>query len=50
VMISESTRLAFTGTQPDLAPMEAMEVRGRQAKVVIWATADEPGSAHPLSG
>jgi adenylate cyclase len=50
VMISESTRLAFTGTQPDLAPMDAMEVRGRQAKVVIWATADEPGNDRRPAG
>jgi adenylate cyclase len=39
VMLSESTRLALTGKQPDLEPMDAMEVRGRQARVVIWAPA-----------
>ena len=50
VMISESTRLAFRGTQPDLAPMDAMDVRGRQAKVVIWANADEPGSDRRPAG
>jgi adenylate cyclase len=57
VMVSESTRLAFTRKQPDLAPMEAMEVRGRQAKVVIWAptrgddgaSAAEPDSAGRLA-
>jgi adenylate cyclase len=57
VMVSESTRLAFTRKQPDLAPMDAMEVRGRQAKVVIWAptrgadgaSADEPDSAGQLA-
>jgi adenylate cyclase len=57
VMVSESTRLAFTRKQPDLAPMKAMEVRGRQAKVVIWAptrdasaaSAAEPDSAGQLA-
>jgi adenylate cyclase len=45
VMVSESTRLAFTREQPDLAPMDAMEVRGRQAKVVIWAPTRAGGRA-----
>jgi adenylate cyclase len=58
VMVSESTRLAFTRKHPDLTPMDAMEVRGRQAKVVIWAptregqdgsSAVEPDSAGRLS-
>jgi adenylate cyclase len=52
VMVSESTRLAFTRKQPDLAPMDAMEVRGRQAKVVIWAPtrgADGASEAEPDS-
>jgi adenylate cyclase len=45
VMISESTRLALTREHPDLMEMAAMEVRGRQAKVVIWASPDGRGSA-----
>ena len=43
VMLSESVRLAFTRAHPDLEQMEdAMQVRGRQATVVIWAPAREP--------
>jgi adenylate cyclase len=45
VMVSESTRLALTHKQPDLAPMDAMEVRGRQARVVIWAPTREGDGA-----
>jgi adenylate cyclase len=58
VMLSESTRRAFTRKQPDLEAMDAMEVRGRQAKVLIWAPtrdgasaiAVEPGSADRAAG
>jgi adenylate cyclase len=55
IMLSDSTRAMMLNEHPDLEEMEAMEVRGRQAKVVIWAparegdgaTAPAPGSAHP---
>jgi adenylate cyclase len=45
IMLSESTRMMMTREHPDLEQMEAMEVRGRQAKVVIWAPARDDGSA-----
>jgi adenylate cyclase len=55
IMLSESTRMMMTREHPDLEQMDAMEVRGRQAKVVIWAPAREdaatepaPDSARPL--
>jgi adenylate cyclase len=55
IMLSDSTRAMMLNEHPDLEEMEAMEVRGRQAKVVIWAparegdgaTAPARGSAHP---
>ena len=51
VMLSESVRLAFTRAHPDLEQMEdAMQVRGRQARVVIWAPAREPDElSEPVS-
>jgi adenylate cyclase len=48
IMLSESTRMMMTRDHPDLEQMDAMEVRGRQARVVIWAPAREEGS-DPLS-
>jgi adenylate cyclase len=39
VMLSDSTRMMMTREPPDLVEMDAMEVRGRQATVVIWAPA-----------
>jgi adenylate cyclase len=56
IMLSESTRMMMTRDHPDLEEMEAMEVRGRQARVVIWAPAreeegsGEQGSAPPPRG
>ena len=51
IMLSESTRLMMTREHPDLEQMDAMEVRGRRASVVIWApivaSADEPDNARP---
>jgi adenylate cyclase len=54
IMLSESTRAMMIHDHPDLEQMEEMEVRGRQARVVIWAPAREdgataraPGSARP---
>jgi adenylate cyclase len=44
IMLSDSTRLLMTREHPDLEQMDAMEVRGRQAKVVIWAPAREDGA------
>ena len=46
IMLSESTRMMMTRETPDLEQMEEMEVRGRKAKVVIWAPARED-SAKP---
>jgi adenylate cyclase len=43
IMLSESTRLTLLREDPDLAEMDAMEVRGRQAKVVIWTVIDGNG-------
>jgi adenylate cyclase len=43
IMLSESTRMMMTREHPDLEEMAAMEVRGRQAKVVIWAPARVSG-------
>jgi adenylate cyclase len=50
VMLSESTRMMMTRETPDLEEMDAMEVRGRQAKVVIWAPAKEDGATAPGPG
>jgi hypothetical protein len=44
IMLSESTRAMMIHEHPDLVEMDAMEVRGRRAKVVIWAPAGEDGS------
>jgi adenylate cyclase len=44
IMLSESTRAMMLHEHPDLVEMDAMEVRGRQAKVVIWAPAREDGA------
>jgi adenylate cyclase len=44
IMLSESTRMMMTRDHPDLEQMEAMDVRGRQAKVVIWAPARDNGA------
>jgi adenylate cyclase len=50
IMLSESTRAMMLHEHPDLVEMDAMEVRGRQAKVVIWAPAREDGAAPPGYG
>jgi adenylate cyclase len=55
ILLSDSTRAMMIHDHPDLEQMEEMDVRGRQARVVIWAparegdgaTAPAPGSAHP---
>jgi adenylate cyclase len=47
IMLSESTRMMMTREQPDLEQMDAMELRGRQAKVVIWAPARQDGATAP---
>jgi adenylate cyclase len=47
IMLSESTRLMMIREPPDLQQMDAMEVRGRQAKVVIWAAGRGDGAAAP---
>jgi adenylate cyclase len=44
IMLSDSTRLTLLREDPALAEMDAMEVRGRQAKVVIWTVVDGDGS------
>jgi adenylate cyclase len=44
IMLSESTRMMMTREHPDLEQMDAMEVRGRQARVVIWAPARDNGA------
>ncbi len=41
IFLSDSTREALSSDPDDLVRVDEMEVRGRQAKVVIWA----PGSA-----
>jgi adenylate cyclase len=41
IMLSDSTRAMMIHEHPDLEEMEAMEVRGRRAKVVIWAPVRE---------
>jgi adenylate cyclase len=43
IMLSESTRMMMTREHPDLEQMDAVEVRGRQARVVIWAPARDNG-------
>jgi adenylate cyclase len=50
VMLSESTRAMMIHEHPDLEEMEEMEVRGRQAKVVIWAPVREDGAREPAPG
>jgi adenylate cyclase len=47
IMLSESTRMMMTREHPDLEQMDAMEVRGRQARVVIWAPAREAEGSDP---
>jgi adenylate cyclase len=44
IMLSDSTRLTLLREDPALAEMDAMEVRGRQAKVIIWTVVDGNGS------
>jgi adenylate cyclase len=44
ILLSESTRAMMIHEHPDLVEMDAMEVRGRQAKVVIWAPARGDGA------
>jgi adenylate cyclase len=44
IMLSDSTRMMMTREHPDLEQMQEMEVRGRQAKVVIWAPARDDGA------
>jgi adenylate cyclase len=41
IMVAESTRLMMLREQPELEQIDAMEVRGRHAKVVLWAPARE---------
>jgi adenylate cyclase len=43
VMLSDSTRLTLLREDPALAEMDAMEVRGRQAKVIVWTVVDGNG-------
>jgi adenylate cyclase len=43
IMLSDSTRLTLLRQDPALAEMDAMEVRGRQAKVIIWTVVDGNG-------
>jgi adenylate cyclase len=50
IMLSESTRAMMIQDHPELEQMEEMEVRGRQAKVVIWAPAREDGATAPAPG
>jgi adenylate cyclase len=50
IMLSESTRAMMIHDHPDLEQMEEMDVRGRQAKVVIWAPAREDGATAPAPG
>jgi adenylate cyclase len=48
IMLSDSTRMMMLREHPDLEEMDAVEVRGRHAKVVIWAPAGER-SLDPVS-
>jgi adenylate cyclase len=45
IMLAESTRLMMLGERPELEQIDAMQVRGRQAMVVIWAPAREEREA-----
>jgi adenylate cyclase len=40
IYVSESTRMMLLHRDPDLVRVDELEVRGRQAKVVIWTIAD----------
>ena len=40
IYVSESTRLFLNGDRGDLEHVDALDVRGRQAKVVIWTVRD----------
>ena len=40
IYVSESTRLFLNGDRGDLEHVDALDVRGRQAKVVIWTVKD----------
>ena len=43
IMLADSTRLMMIREHPDLVELDAMEVRGRRAPVVLWAPAGETG-------
>jgi adenylate cyclase len=47
IMLSDSTKMMMTREAPDLEPLDAMQLRGRQVKVVIWAPAREDGATAP---
>jgi adenylate cyclase len=40
IYLSESTRMMLMDRDPDLVRVDELEVRGRQAKVVIWTTGE----------
>jgi adenylate cyclase len=40
IYVSESTRMMLLDRDPDLVRVDELEVRGRQAKVVIWTVGD----------
>ena len=40
LLIADATRAALTGTVPDLAPVGALDVRGRQVPASVWTLAE----------
>lgn len=48
ILLSDSTRLTLLREDPALEQIDAMEVRGRRAKVIVWTVVDgNGGEAHP---
>ena len=50
LFVADSTRSFLQTSQPDLVFVDEFAVRGRQAKIKLWALEDERSSAPPLPG
>jgi class 3 adenylate cyclase len=43
VLIADTTRAALTRQAPDLAPVGALDVRGRSVPAAVWTLTAPPG-------
>jgi adenylate cyclase len=50
LFVADSTRSFLREPQPDLIFVDEFAIRGRQAKIKLWALEDERSSAPPLPG